>query len=175
MCTSKRGIYRLKEYFGIEDPPLYEPLFFAQYLLVPVNTIVKNYLLPWMMKDYSTLLPTSNKFLSRKAKSEVFLRYTLLTDLMTIAETHKRNQFYNFANDKKLTKLLNREYGLSGQTKKIEVTIAFDNFLTIWLCTLPEKFKQWYKFHKSGNKQGYKSEIDMDMGQILTSQICKSF
>src|SRR5689334_13965596 len=52
MCSNRQGIFRLRKYLGAEDPPIYEPFFIAQFLLVPVNTIVKNYLLPWMMKDY---------------------------------------------------------------------------------------------------------------------------
>src|SRR5688500_14740699 len=82
---------------------------------------------------------------------------------MTIVETYRRNINYDFANDKRLTKILNVDYSLSGKTKKYEVICAFDGFVTIWLCTLPEIFKQWYAFHNPGDQQGYKPKIHMDI------------
>jgi len=90
MCFNKKGIFRLRDYLGAEDPPIYEPFFIAQFLLVPVNTIAKYYLLPWIMKNYATLDPTSKKFCAKKLKAEVFLKYTLLTDLTKIVGIFKR-------------------------------------------------------------------------------------
>jgi hypothetical protein len=46
---SAEGLRVLKSYFSAKDQEVFEPLFIAQYLFVPVNTIVKNFLLPWMM------------------------------------------------------------------------------------------------------------------------------
>lgn len=37
--------------------------------------------------------------------------------------------------------------GPKGKTTRKPVTVCFDSFLTIWLLTLPEKFKEWYDFH----------------------------
>lgn len=49
MCMSAKGLRVLKSYFSAKDQEVFEPLFIAQYLFVPVNTIVKKSLLPWMM------------------------------------------------------------------------------------------------------------------------------
>ena len=52
LCMSKEGLDQFKHFISAEDQQLFDPLFIAHYLLVPVNTIVKNTLLPWMMKTY---------------------------------------------------------------------------------------------------------------------------
>ena len=51
MCMSQEGLLHLKSFFSVEDLRVLDPIFIAQYLLVPVNTIVDNYLLPWMIKN----------------------------------------------------------------------------------------------------------------------------
>ena len=53
---SREGIKELQHYIGADDKKVIEPLFIAQYLLCPINTIVdEEHLALWMMKDY---LPT---------------------------------------------------------------------------------------------------------------------
>ena len=52
LCTSRTGLLQLRTYFLTQMTEVYDPVFIAQYLLVPVNTIVKNTLLPWMMRPY---------------------------------------------------------------------------------------------------------------------------
>lgn len=47
---SREGISLVQQYISTEDKQVHDPKFNAQYLLVPVNTIVKNSLAPWMMK-----------------------------------------------------------------------------------------------------------------------------
>ena len=57
MCLSQEGLLHLISYFSAKDQRLLDPIFIAQYLLVPVNTIVDNHLLPWMMKEYDPPAP----------------------------------------------------------------------------------------------------------------------
>ena len=59
---SKEGVQHFRYYFSAEDPKVFDPLFIAQYLLVPVNTIVKSTLLTWMMEKYS---PTKSKLATK--------------------------------------------------------------------------------------------------------------
>ena len=47
---SKEGIIELRNYLGANDTRVVEPLFIVQYLLCPVNTIVHNGFIDWMMK-----------------------------------------------------------------------------------------------------------------------------
>ena len=51
LCMSQEGVYKFGQYVSANHPNVFEPLFIAQYLLAPVNTIVKDPLLPWMMKQ----------------------------------------------------------------------------------------------------------------------------
>ena len=68
MCMSHEGLLHLKSFFSVEDHRVLDPIFIAQDLLVLVNTIVNNYLLPWMMKEYDPPAPRkgTTKVLSKK-------------------------------------------------------------------------------------------------------------
>ena len=55
LCSNKKGYLELKMYLMAEDKDVFDPYFIAQYLLVPVNTIVNNYFLPWMMRPWEVL------------------------------------------------------------------------------------------------------------------------
>ena len=55
LCTNKNGYLEFRKYLCTKDKDVFDPLFIAQYLLVPVNTIVNNYLLPWMMGLWENL------------------------------------------------------------------------------------------------------------------------
>ena len=59
LCTNKKGLLHLQVYFSSTDNLIHDPIFIAQYLLSPVNTIVKEYLLPWMMKDDEKIKTTN--------------------------------------------------------------------------------------------------------------------
>lgn len=50
---SQEGLQQLKIYFSAEDDNVFEPYFIAQYLLAPVNTIVRNTLVPWILESYN--------------------------------------------------------------------------------------------------------------------------
>src|SRR5207253_1223255 len=128
-----------KEYLSSNGQDIFDPIFIAQYLLSPVNTNVKTSLHPWMMKAY--LKHKEHVYRARHIKAEVFLKYTLLLDVMTIVQKYGRKQDYNFDNDENLLKVLNGPYGPQGKVNRNQVTTAFDSFLTIYLVTLPEKFK----------------------------------
>ena len=60
MCMTKNGFFCLKNYLSCEDIKVFDPYFIGQFLLIPVNTIVKTYLLPWMMKTFEVLNPSEN-------------------------------------------------------------------------------------------------------------------
>ena len=90
-----------------------------------------------------------DKAKARKIKSEIFLRYELLKDLMSILKTHGRNTECNFMNDPKLKKIIEGDSGYKPLGDKPKNILAFDSFITIWLITLPEKFVEWYKHHNT--------------------------
>ena len=78
LCTNKNGIIEFKKYLSAKDPQVFDPHFIAQYLLVPINTIVKFCLLPWMMIEYEELNLSdneneNNKYRSRCTKAAIFL------------------------------------------------------------------------------------------------------
>jgi len=156
LCTSKEGVLQLKNYLSAKDERVFHPLFIAQYLLIPVNTIVKNSLQDWMMEPYYTEeVQKSEKnnalyrtYATRCFKAGFYLKHTLLVSLMTIVRTHGRIPKYLFDKDERLKTIKLGDGGLEkagDDPNKQE--IAFNSFLTVWLLTLPEKFEQWYKYH----------------------------
>ena len=78
LCMSQEGLHHMKTYFSADDSKVFEPLFIAQYLFAPVNTIVKKSLLPWMMEKYeptkemSSLASVQDRLWGRRIKSEIF-------------------------------------------------------------------------------------------------------
>ena len=154
---SMEGLQVLRNYFTSQDSSVFEPLFIAQYLLVPVNTIVKYSFLPWMKKGIEGSTnklhnkATSEKLRTNFAKSENFLQYELLKNLMNIVSIHGRDKSYKFEADEKLKKIKEGSYGDQLAGDKTKNIIAFDSFMTIWLLTLPEKFQDWWQFHKTEN------------------------
>src|SRR5688500_16258790 len=84
---------------------------------------------------------------------------------MKIVIKHGRKPDYNFGKDEKLAKIMEGSNGTERKTTLDYVTCAFDRFLTIWFCTLPEKFKQWYEHHNSETKKQVTSTIIMDLNQ----------
>ena len=118
-------------YLSAKDKDVFDPHFIAQYLLAPVNTIVKTWLLPWMMEPYENLKldpKTKNQYRARWTKAGIFLKYTLLLDLMKIVIKHGRRPDYNFGKDENLAKIMDGKDGTEGKATKNNVTCAFDSF-----------------------------------------------
>jgi hypothetical protein len=109
---SVEGLRVLKSYFSAKDQEVFEPLFIAQYLFVPVNTIVQNSLLHWMMDQlgYPVIKDLLDKDQAKKNKAEVFLKYSVMVELMKIVKEYGRNDGYNFDTDKKLLCIKNGNY-----------------------------------------------------------------
>ena len=62
LCTNKDDIVLFKKYLLATDTQVFDPHFIVQYLLVPVNTIVKHSLQPWMMMEYDMVNHQGNKY-----------------------------------------------------------------------------------------------------------------
>ena len=118
------------------------------------------------MKTHEALkLKSENKYQARTIKAGIFLRYSLLLDLMTIVKKHGRKPDYDFGNDQNMAKILEGSFGTEGKSNKNHVTCAFDSFLTIWLLTLPEKFKKWYEYHNSDSRPRVEGTTMMDINE----------
>ena len=151
---SKEGIVQLRNYLGANDSSVLEPLFIAQYLFCPVNTIVNKSLLDWMMErdmpkaKLGSHVKLNDRMKSRILKCELYLKYTLLTDLMKIVKQYGRKPEFDWEYNYDLNLIKNGDWGEEKAGNDIKKQIlAFDGFTTIWLLTLPEKFKEWYDHH----------------------------
>ena len=74
-----------------------------------------------MMKTYEHLGTKFDKYHSREHKSEIFLRYTLLMDLMKVVQIYGRTPEYNFEQDEKLSKILNGRFGCNEKVHQKDV------------------------------------------------------
>ena len=65
---------------------------------------------------------------------------------MHIVRTYGRNVEYNFDADPKLAKIagIHSDHRINDKTK---IMLSIDGFMTIWLLTLPEKFKDWAEYY----------------------------
>lgn len=172
-CMSMEGIMFFRSYFSAEDLKVFEPLFLAQYLLIPVNTIVKFSLLPWMMtKHYAPARRNANpdtkteKTKAREVKAEIFLRYELLKQLMEVVKKHGRDKEYNFDKDTKLAKIRDGIFESEAQLDRIKNMLGIDSFMTIWLITLPAKFVNWWKYQKSETEKNSEEQKILSFKEV---------
>lgn len=89
---SKEGINNLRDFFSSPDERVLDPLFIAQYILVPVNTIVKKYLLVWMQTEYNS--GNDQTVCTRNYKAEAYLKYIMsleYTSVLKNMEEIKKN------------------------------------------------------------------------------------
>ena len=161
MCTNRKGLKLLKTYLDGKNQQAFDPFFIAQYLLAPTNTIVTRTLLPWMLREYQG--KKGNKMNAWRIKALVYLRYALLSDLLTLVKKYGNNPAYNFDQDVKLSKILNGKHGLQGKNDNKHITCAIDSFMKIWLLTLPEKFQEWYDYHIRAHTGHYERSLYMDL------------
>ena len=108
---SQEGINHFQNYLSCEDQKVFHPLFIAQYLLIPINTIVNKYPLQLFFanteekekvnKDGSL----TKKFWARRLKAKIYLQYILLVDIIAIVKKYGRDDKYDFSKDDKLSKI----------------------------------------------------------------------
>jgi hypothetical protein len=116
MCMSREGIVEVRNYLGAIDSSVFEPLFIVQYLLCSVNTIVYDGLINWMMEGYlpsakaGSKMKLSDKTKSKILKSELYLKYSLLVDLMKIVKKHGRKPMYDWDKDPDLSLIKNGKW-----------------------------------------------------------------
>lgn len=155
---SKEGLQHFVNYLSAEDQQVFEPLFIAQYLFLPVNTIVKSYLLPWMQETYDGYYTTRNSrtsdhYLAKKPKVKLYLKYTLLVEVMKVVKKYGRNVPYNFEKAPELDCIRKGQFGEIRQNEQNQKILGIDGFTTIWLVTLPERFRNWYETRHNTQQQ----------------------
>ena len=77
-------------------------------------------------------------------KAKIYLKTTLLEDILDLVKNNGRYDGYYFGSDYDLSEILNGKFGTELCNNQKKLTLCFDSFMTIWLLTLPEKFKEWF-------------------------------
>ena len=110
MCMSHKGVNEFEQYCAAKDSNVLEPLFIAQYLLTPVNTIVKDSLLKWMMKQEgpkttnpNAVFKINNRYRGKSLKAEIFLKFNLLAEVMQVVKKYEQFHDYKFHSDETLS------------------------------------------------------------------------
>lgn len=68
---SQEGVKELKKFVTAEDLKVFDPLFLAQYVMCPVNTIVNKSLVPWLKHQNEMELPKKHKKSTPEKKVQV--------------------------------------------------------------------------------------------------------
>ena len=82
LCMSHKGIKHLRNYLSCEDQKVFHLFFIAQYLLIPINTIVNKYLLKIFSVDtddnkiYGKDGKFTKRLWTRRLKVKIYLQYS---------------------------------------------------------------------------------------------------
>ena len=114
-----------------------------------------------MVENYVSA--TIEKHRAKGMKAEIYLRYSLLVDLMEIVKQHGQYNEYDFNSDKKLEFIKSNVWNNHIYNKKTRQILSIDSFTTIWLITLPEKFQEWFENHKKPNNANLKETLVMTL------------
>ena len=177
---SQEGVQEFGLFASAKDPNVNEPLFIAQYLLAPVNTIVKDSLLPWMMKQdgppttQPARLKKSFKYQAREIKAELYLKYNLIVEYLQVVTKYGQSYDYNFETDDQLTLIKTGMFSDQSKNNITQIMISINSFMTIWLLTVPEKFKEWFEKHDGTENTSDKAGSVMSIGDNPTFSILET-
>ena len=79
---------------------------------------------------------------------------------MRVVKQYGRNAKYDFEKDENLNWIMKNSSSCEAkQNVRMKKTLGFDGFMSIWLLTLPEKFKEYYE--RGSGKKGIPDETDI--------------
>ena len=116
-------------------------------------------------KTHPSKSKTNHQGQSKTNQGKFYLKYSLLVDLMHLLKKYGRSDLYEFSLDEKLSVIKSGFLDDVITNEKIKQILSFNSFISIWLLTLPEKFKEWFDNH---NKDGLETRATMSFTEQPT-------
>jgi hypothetical protein len=143
---SAEGLQVLKKFLNSFHDDIYDPLFLAQMVLSPLNSIVDELLLPQVAKEERY---DWSKARNKKAKFRVMFRFDILCRMLGVLEEFGTEPV--FAKQKFAHKLIkSKDFGINATGSGNHSPIVVTGFTAAFFLTLPELFIQWIH-HKDGD------------------------
>jgi hypothetical protein len=136
----------MKDFLSSDHDDIYDPVFLAQMVLSPLNTIV-DFLIDFAVKN--KIYRNSDQDRHVHAKLKVLFRYEILTFMLRTLAKYGKQPYITRKQQPFVSKLINNQtYGIRGVTHKNEA-VSVTGFTAAFFLTLPELFVQWSKFKDS--------------------------
>ena len=130
----------LKKFLNSEHEEIYNPLFLAQMVLSPLNSIVAETLMPLAFDHYD--VTSWEKARHKKSKLHVLCRFHLFRQMLEILGEFGSNP--DFEGQRRMKKLINsKEYGKEATSAGAHSAVYVTGFTSAFFLTLPEVFLEW--------------------------------
>jgi hypothetical protein len=146
---SLEGLRVLQKFLNSTHDEIYNPLFLAQMVLSPLNSIIQDVLILEAQDEYEVSSTTWDKHRNKKSKLLVLFRFDILCRMLDILQEFGSNP--TFTNQKFVSKLMqSKDFGLNASSSGNRSSTFVTGFTAAFFLTLPELFIQW-KEQKDGN------------------------
>jgi hypothetical protein len=165
MCYSQEGLQVLKNYLSSDHDDIYDPIFLAQMILSPLNSIVDDTLINMAFEEKVLTKDAADR--NKKNKLKVLFRFEILHLMLDILQKHGKHPTYHDS-QKLVSKLIHDPvHGSAAQGSHQSKSMSITGFTAAFFLTLPEFFNQWRQC-----KHVDKSELLQDTVVAYESQGC---
>ena len=138
----------MKKFLNSKHEEVFHPIFLAQMVLSPLNSIVDDFLI----KQYEAETEVQfTKQLNKKRKLHVLFRFDILCRMLDILGEFGTKPI--FEKQKYVSKLINsKDFGLNATGSRVDSPAFVTGFTSAFFLTLPELFKMWVQ-QKDGDSE----------------------
>jgi hypothetical protein len=153
----------LKKFLNSPNDDIFHPLFLAQMVLSPLNSIVDDVLIPQIKKEEN--YEWTATFRNKKAKLHVLFRYDILCRMLAILQEHGTKPPFH-KNQKSITKLIESpSFGNQATSSGYQRSMFVTGFTAAFFLTLPELFIQWVQQKDGDGSKEHTYKILEFLGQ----------
>jgi hypothetical protein len=145
---SLEGLQVLKKFLNSKHEEVFHPIFLAQMVLSPLNSIVDDFLI----RQYETETEIHfTKEMNKKRKLHVLFRFDILCRMLDILGEFGTRPI--FEKQSYVSKLINsKDFGLNATGSREDSPAFVTGFTSAFFLTLPELFKMWVQ-QKDGDSE----------------------
>ena len=155
---SLEGLQVLQKFLDSTHDEIFHPLFLAQMVLGPINSIIEDVLLKVAQQDYQITKWTSDR--EKQGKLVVMFRFNLLSSMLRILHEFGSNPPFQEQKFVVANLIKSKKFGKDSMHNGGKNPLSVTGFTAAFFLTLPEFFTQWMQ-----QKDGHGSQ--MPAHQIL--------